>query len=387
MKKVTIVIPTYWTWPSDQDNKKEVYNFDHPTPLDGKGTLGRLLFSLKNLEYKNFDVLIISSAAHDKLKEKVEAKVDLIVDQYNNDLPIKHFSYSDLPDLKEKIKNKIEDKFLEEINLDNYPNIRNIQLLVPYMQGTEIVIGIDDDEIIEDNMYLEKAVQYAGERREGDYIAGVAGYYTDIKGSQYLQENKNPDNLFEKKNKLMNDTYKKLESTDKRLVRTPFILGGNMIIPSKTIERIPFDPYNSRGEDIDYLINAGLEGYNFYFDKRLKVVHLPPSYGKKQTEVAKLKSDIYRFLYEKKKIEIAKDKKGFKKLDIEELSPYPGEFLTGSIEKAASNMLCKTFKDLHIENPRAKAENYIGKAVDKADKLAPTYFNFNKSWKDLLSSL
>ncbi len=255
------------------------------------------------------------------------------------------------------------------------------------MQGTEIVIGIDDDEIIEDNKYLEKAVQYAGEKREGDYIAGVAGYYTEIKGNQYLQENKNPDNLFEKKNKLMNDTYKKLESIDKRLVMTPLVLGGNMIIPSKTIERIPFDPYNSRGEDIDYLINAKLEGYDFYFDKLLKVVHLPPSYGKKQTEVSKIKSDIYRFLYEKRKIEIAKDKKGFKKLDIEELKPYPGEFLTEDIKQVVYNILCKTFKDLHIENPQAKAENYIEKAVDKADKLTPSYFNFNKSWKDLLSRL
>lgn len=61
LKRVTIVIPAYWKWPSDQNNKKEVYNFDHLTSLDGKGTLGRLFFSLKNLKYKNFEVFRISS--------------------------------------------------------------------------------------------------------------------------------------------------------------------------------------------------------------------------------------------------------------------------------------------------------------------------------------
>ena len=387
MKKLTIVVPTYWTYPSDEKNKEEEYIFDHPTPLDRKGTLGRLLFSLNNIDYDNFEVLVLSSAVHDELKGKVESKVELILKQNNYNYPIKHFSYSQLNELKEKLKEATPTEFLKEINLKNYGNIRNLQLLVPYMDGTDIVVAIDDDDIIEDNKYLEKAVEFVGKEIDGNYIAGVAGYYTDIKGHHYLQEKQNPENLFEKKNKLMNDTYKKLENIEQRLVKTPLVLGGNMVFPKKTIENIPFDPFISRGEDIDYLINAKMEGYQFYFDKALKIVHLPPDYDNDKINITKIESDIYRFIYEKKKLEIAKDKNKHINIETDELKPYPGEFLTANIKKEAYDLLFKSYKKQNISKPKVKAENFIKNASYKAEQLAPSYFNFNNSWKELLSVL
>ncbi|BBE30297.1 hypothetical protein OSSY52_04380 [Tepiditoga spiralis] len=72
MKKVTIVVPTYWTLPSNKKDSNTI--FDHPTPLDFDGTLERTLESLKKIEYYNFDILVITASTHKELSYEVEKK-------------------------------------------------------------------------------------------------------------------------------------------------------------------------------------------------------------------------------------------------------------------------------------------------------------------------
>ena len=48
--KTTIVIPTYWRGPVSEAplcTLESDYRYDHATPLDAEGTLGRALDSLK----------------------------------------------------------------------------------------------------------------------------------------------------------------------------------------------------------------------------------------------------------------------------------------------------------------------------------------------------
>ncbi len=47
---VSMVIPTYWTRPGDIGWQPGDAFFDHPTPINTEGTLGRTLKSLKILE-------------------------------------------------------------------------------------------------------------------------------------------------------------------------------------------------------------------------------------------------------------------------------------------------------------------------------------------------
>jgi hypothetical protein len=103
------------------------------------------------------------------------------------------------------------------------------------------------------------------------------------------------------------------------------VLGGNLVLTKGLFEKIPFDPLVHRGEDIDYLINARIAGFNVLFDKHLKIKHLPQertiSYRKDE-----LKGDIERFLYEREKV------KGHEGLNLQ---PYPGYFLRGDMESKA----------------------------------------------------
>lgn len=74
-----------------------------------------------------------------------------------------------------------------------------------------------------------------------------------------------------------------------------------MVIHRNLFTVVPFDPNISRGEDMDFLINARMFGFPFFLDNRLSIKHLPPP--KAHPIWRQLREDIYRFVYERAKIE------------------------------------------------------------------------------------
>ena len=186
-QKVTIVVPTYWTWPTDIKNKNKDFIFDHPTPLNLEGTLARTLESFRKLNYSDFDILVITASTNMEIADSVEKRVQGIIDKFKGELNIKHFSYSKLKVLKKRLFELGHHRILEEINLNNYNNIRNLQLILSYINNSQVVVAIDDDEIINDSDFLFKAVEYIGKEYKGNFVAGVAGYYLDKEGNHRLQ--------------------------------------------------------------------------------------------------------------------------------------------------------------------------------------------------------
>jgi len=395
MQKVTVVIPTYWTWPKDIKDKEEKSIFDHPTPLNLDGTLARTLESFKKIDYPDFDILVIAASTNVEIAEKVEKRVQGIIDKFKDKFEIKHFSYSKLKILRERLFELGHYKILQEINLENYNNIRNLQLIVSYINNSDVVVGIDDDEVINDSNYLYKAAKYVGKEYKGDFIAGVAGYYLDREGSHRLKVGgqEKLENLFDKKSYLMDLTYDRLDHTEGCLVKTPVVFGGNMVFPRTTIERISFDPYNTRGEDIDYLINAKMKGLNFFLDKELNITHLQPDYknahAHNRINISQLKQDILRFIYEKEKIEQVKKYNNLNNIDIEELMPYPGSFFEDKVFSDSEEKLAKALSDKNIAEiePGKEARDFINYAKKRAKKLVPEYFKFRLLWKDMIKDI
>jgi len=393
MQKVTVVIPTYWTWPKDIKDKGEKSIFDHPTPLDLDGTLTRTLESFKKINYPDFDILVITASTNVKIAEKVEKRVQGIIDKFKDKFEIKHFSYSKLKILRERLFELGHYKILQEIDLENYNNIRNLQLIVPYVNNSDVVVGIDDDEVINDSNYLYKAAEYVGKEYKGDFVAGVAGYYLDREGSHRLkvEGQEELENLFDKKSYLMDLTYDRLDHTEGRLLKTPVVFGGNMVFPRTTIERISFDPYNTRGEDIDYLINAKMEGLNFFLDKELNITHLQPDYKNTHNgvNITQLKQDILRFIYEKEKIKQVKKYNNLNNIDIEKLMPYPGSFFEDKVFSDAEKKFTKVLSDKNIAEtePEKEARDFVNYAKERAKKLVPEYFKFRLLWKDMIRDI
>ncbi len=67
----------------------------------------------------------------------------------------------------------------------------------------------------------------------------------------------------------MNEAFGKIIGSDPRLKETPFVFGGNMVIHRDLFTVVPFDPEVTRGEDIDFLINAKMFGFKLLSDEYL----------------------------------------------------------------------------------------------------------------------
>ena len=139
MSNVTIVVPTYWTWSAAQADGPAEAVFDHPTPVDGDSTLPRLLESLTALEVPDFDVLILTAVVHPRLEGAAAERVEGIIAPFQAHYPIAQFAAGELRLLRERIVALGFDP--EMVSLGGYGPVRNNQLIVPHVLGTEVIGG------------------------------------------------------------------------------------------------------------------------------------------------------------------------------------------------------------------------------------------------------
>jgi len=316
--------------------------------------------------------LIITATTNPQLEGTAEARVEEIIAPFKASFPVAQFATSDLAILRERLAQLGFQR--EMVGLRGYGNVRNLQLIVAQTMGTEVVVGLDDDEVVADRDYLKKAVEFAGKTWNGKSVDGAAGFYLDSQGHSKVCEQSGgtePKNVFLRKAAIMNAATEAIEKKPGRLVETNFVYGGNMVIHRRMFAKIPFDPYIPRGEDIDYLINGRLRGYRFFFDKELAIVHLPPPAG------SHLQENIVRFVYEREKLKMARQEPGLEEVLPESLDPYPGAFLCEDLEEQAGEIL----------RERGLPEEIVEEAAQFARKMVPRYFEFHNVWPHLMESI
>ena len=378
---LTIVIPTYWTRESSLPAKKDDRVFDHPTALDGDDTLTRTLESLTAVT-GDFNVAIITATVSHEIDLQVEKRVEEIISPFKKRYRILQFSESDL----DVVRRRMPELALspEDVSLEGYSAIRNCQLLVPAIMGSDVIAAIDDDEIVEPD-FADRALDFIGKKIGNLSADGVGGRYYYEWGDFRVKE---PDyarkstNVFDRKHALQNDSYTLFDSREGRVVETSIVLGGNMVFSRKLFSTVPFDPLVTRGEDIDYLINSRLMGFNWVLDKELKIYHYPPPCNPSH----KLQEDIMRFIYEKRKIELASEYDGFNPIDINTLKPYPGEFFTETLIKDSLEALRKR-ENLTGEEAFYLSPDETIKAAEEKAARAGEFFEFSRRWKNIIEGL
>jgi hypothetical protein len=297
-----------------------------------------LLESLKVIEGSKFNVLIITAVTNPQLEEAAEAKVNGILEPFRSSFPIAQFAASDLVVLRERLAQL---GFPEEmISLRGYGNVRNIQLIAAHIIGSQVIVGF----------YLDSA----GHNKVPVKTVGAP-----------------EGNPFHHKSAIMNAAIEVMEEKPGRLVETSFVFGGNMVIHRRMFEEVSFDPYITRGEDIDYLINVRLGGYHFFLDKELAIVHLPPPAS------SHLQEDVIRFIYEKEKLVMAKRQLGLETVFPESLDLYPGAFLHNGLEGHA----------LEVLRERKLPKRIVDNAMSYTQETVPLYFEFRKYWPRLMRAL
>lgn len=286
-----MIIPTYWFTPSLSTWKV----FDHPISVLEEGTLGRTLDNLEEMEYP--DPIVLFPAP---LNQEIENKVKQIA--AGRSLDIRVFTEKDLIQACSVLrKNGFPEEFLETINLNSYGGVRNLGLIYATLNGFDNVVMIDDDECI-DKQYHTSALKYMGETVNGKEILGKTGCVIDENGHKlydgqatYTLENWPKDALFNE------NVLKELEAKDS-ISRCTVAFGGNMVINKKMFLHVPFDPYGTRGEDDDYVLNARYCGLHFFFDQDLLLLHLPPK--RNGSFWARQRQDILRFKYLREKVRL-----------------------------------------------------------------------------------
>ena len=372
-----ICVPTYWT-ESAETTSGGPSIYDHPTELDKNGTLARMLDSFTRLS-GSFNVLIIATDTNNAVSQPVHRKVSQICQPFTNHFPIYLISKWNL----KRINCHLKSQFL---SLDGYGNVRNVQLVAPYVLGSKLVVGIDDDEIIDNPDYLIKVLNHFQDAKTKSAIGGLSGPYADEKGQCYIKDLDIPDketNRFRIKKHVINEAIKILVSacSSANIVKSNMAFGGNMCIPRSTIESTCFDPFIRRGEDIDFVMNAKMNGIDFYFDADLKITHLPPDKPNENLEENKERvyADIERFIYMNEKLSYFEKTKNIK-LNQNFFHPYPGVYLDQSkqLQTDAVQYLDEEFSG--IESASALVNDITFKARANARK----FFEFSSQWRPRL---
>jgi len=339
MRKV-VLIPTYWS-----REKKEGWHegdavYDHPTPIDEKGTLARTLESMKPLEIKDFKLVLLICPTTPEVEKAAEKQVVEIVREVNLTAETYIFTVSDLERIAEIVyETDTQRNTAPLLTMAGYANVRNMCLLCANVLAADAAILIDDDEVFEKTDWVERSVEFLGKRVYGDVVYGMAGYYIN-KLDQYYDDVKSEAwmtywDRFGTKAK----AFDEIIGCSPRVKRTPFAFGGAMILHKDLFQSVPFDPHITRGEDIDYVINSRMYGFSFFLDNTLSIKHLPVP--KKHPQWKRIREDIYRFVYEKAKISAQYKTGNMVIVTPEDFDPYPGEFLRDDLDEKIfrSNMM------------------------------------------------
>ncbi|MDO4545644.1 MAG: hypothetical protein Q4C25_05755, partial [Bacillota bacterium] len=272
----TIIIPTYWARKTGESWQEGDAIYDHPTPVDKEGTLGRTLESMKCLEVKDFKLVILICPTAPEVEDDAYRQVVNIVRKVGLTAETYLMTAGDLRDMQQLLqKERLDGKCAELLSMSGYANVRNMCLLAAAILTADAAILIDDDEVFELPDYVSRAVEFLGDRVYGDTVHGVAGYYLNQKGHYYDDVQTEPWMTYWDRFGSKAKAFDKIIGSQPRLKRTPFAFGGAMVLSKELFECVPFDPLVTRGEDIDYLINSRMYGFSFFLDNTLSIKHLP----------------------------------------------------------------------------------------------------------------
>lgn len=363
MHDITIIVPTYWGRPQAQARQANDGVFDHPTPIDGESTLPRLLDSLAELDddSPDFQVLILVASVHIDIDTAAMERMNTII--ANRPYPIYAFGTQAL----NQWKALLQENHAELLGMDNYARIRNNQLFVPHVMGSQIVVALDDDEVVEPD-YLKRAVMF-------DKL-GIAGIYINPGDTPFVPEQPETGNAYRDKAKIMNDALRQMQAKKQELVPTVVAYGGNMVFRRDLWEQVPFDPGITRGEDIDYVLNAKLAGIDFYLDEQLKIIHLPPHHYNLPPYI-RMSEDVRRFVYEAQKVKhYATD------FTVDDLMPYPGKLMSVTDEE-----IKEALNERYTDAMPATPDEVIAAAYNHAEENVRQYADFLKGWRGLCAEV
>ncbi len=376
-----ILIPTYVSARRRSESGSVTTTYDHTTPLQMQGELPRCLESLRKV--RGIGQIVILVVSEPGVENQAASKMHNLAAQFS-DLSIAVVGAPELALIKQRME-QLGIPVRSEIGLSGYGAMRNLGLLVAHALDFDAAVFLDDDEIVEDEAFLEKAMYGLGKlTKRGVPILVKSGFFLDSENS-YLstRSTKWYDHFWEQ-----GKTFNKWITgamRGPRLSRSNYVCGGCLAIHREAFRRVSFDPWISRGEDLDYLLNLRMYGSDVWFDNTWVVRHLPPE---TTSEGLRFRQDIFRWFYEFRKIEYARTQIDLIPIKPQSLEPYPGPFLEeGVVKRIKRTVRLRSIGRPDGKNYRKAAKAASGEAASYAERNCSKYFEFQFKWPTIMSRL
>jgi hypothetical protein len=285
-----VIIPTFWARRRGRFTDRLINVYDHPTPVDEDGTLPACLDSLAKIDGLG-RVIVIVAAADASVEHEAEDRVHSIL-AARPGIDSLVFGPAELGSLHRRLEQLEFSDMVPGVSLTGYGAVRNVGLIVAATLGCESVVFVDDDEVVTEADFLSRAVEP---------VLAKTGYYVDDAGSVRVPDDGHWADAFWRVAAQFNRSAD-LISKAPRLKPSNVAYGGCLALHRDMYANVSFDPWVLRGEDIDYVINARMHG-----------------------------ADVYRFIYEHRKLEFAKSQVDLRQVSPASLRPYPGELVASGV--------------------------------------------------------
>lgn len=372
-----VIVPTFWTRRRGRANDGDLLAvYDHPTPVDSDGTLPECLRSLEALDGLGKVVLIVAGtdtsvehAAEDRVREMLGdfPGIDALV-----------FGSAELGSLHRRLEQLEFADMIGGVTLRGYGAVRNVGLIVSAVLGCESALFIDDDQVVTDRQFLARALDGLGDVVDGDrVILAKTGYYVDADGRYQRHDQAHWSDGFWRMSDAFNQALSIVDAPPRMRVST-MAFGGCMILHKDMFVNVSFDPWVVRGEDVDYVINARMHGGDVFLDGQWSVMHRPPTLS---SEALQFRQDVYRLIYEQRKLEFAKSQVDLRQVTPESLMPFPGEFVGGSVVwRAVVTALLRALSGHESSRYLECARIALREASEYARANCDNYFAFQRRW-------
>ena len=377
-----IVIPTFVSPRRRKDSGSVIATYDHTTPLSNPGELPRLLTSLQKV--RGIGQIIVLVAAEPAISDQAAEKVQDIVSRFPS-LNIAIIGADECNLVQQRMEQLGLGKLSKEIGLTGYGAIRNLGLVLANVMGFDSIVFLDDDEVIDDADFLQKGVYGLGKlTRKGVPILAKTGFYLNSEGSYLSKSQDKWYNRFWQQGSAFNKWIERAMNAP-RLSRSNHVCGGCLALHKEAFKRLSFDPWIPRGEDLDYMLDLRMYGSDIWFDNKWSLHHLPPESASEGTRFCQ---DIYRWLYEYRKMEYSRTQIDLMQVKPSSLEPYPGPFLEPSIVRriritAFLRSLARPDKKAY----RKAAKAARTEAAQYAQRNCTKYFEFQFVWSELMSRI
>lgn len=374
-----IVIPTYWT-----ANPWEPGVYDHATAIDAPmPELARCLDTLDEVRGVIRTAVLLVASPEDEAAAR--ARVNTIVREHPGLNPVVIGS-DEARVISGQVERLAPGLDGEIISLRGYGAIRNMGLAVAAVYGHDVVVFLDDDEVALSPDFLIDAVYGLGKVTRQDIpVLAKTGHFIDANDSHYADEaNSEPWERWWTKRREFN-AWMSSALSGTRICRSNYVCGGCLAIHANAYSQVAFDPYITRGEDLDYLFNLRLLGMEMWFDGNWYVKHLPPV---TPDEPNRFLQDVYRWTYERSKLGFASQREDLRQVTPASLMPYPGAWLSPEVEKRIlyTTLARVVFGPYRLANLRILLQGRRD-AKAYAERNASSYVRLLSFWSRVINGL